>query len=147
MARPPLTEHYTRHYTAPMRTKLDEIVDEESGQKPFATQEKCDRIAERAFRHGVEQALFAEWGAQRPMTGLHIRSGAVHPAPAKEPTRFYLAPWCTDAAHIFGPCMCDRRKGERRRKHKEFFYGVRYHTKGLYTSEPDRRSGKERRRV
>lgn len=84
------------------RTRLDEIVEEEFYKQggPY-TMEYGERIAERAFRHGVEQAM-REWVAVKP-------GPAIQPAPAEEKR----------CSHCFVDCKCfhcrgDRRKGERR---------------------------------
>jgi hypothetical protein len=85
-----------------MRTKLDEIVDDE--YRPGSMTEEwerapwrqsCKRIAERAFRHGVEQSKEAYWVMFQAGGDL----GVIQPAPASEPEK-----WCKD-----------RRKGERRK--------------------------------
>ena len=65
-----------------MRTRLDEIVDEELAAFPELRGQPCGgRIAERAFRHGVEQAVFGGWA----FGGIEgVRPGPCYrPAPAE----------------------------------------------------------------
>lgn len=159
-----------------MRTKLDEIVEDVLREKGAVDPKwhltefglECERlIAERAFRHGVEQAQWAVATVLPPPGVLYL--GRVQPAPAEEPrsAREYvmnaerLTREAWEAFHkgcAHGRCWCkpDRRKGERR-KGLERNARVSYHigpgqsfliwqigfTKDW---EQDRRSGKDRRK-
>ncbi len=121
------------------RTKLDEIVDEELRAgidrgdpcRAFGT-----RVAERAFRHGVEQTKKAAtiveprvWLGQI-MDGAEIRWGDVQPAPAEENTsvqeycdcgmyamRHVRQPNCSTVSFSSWHRYADRRKGERRKSY------------------------------
>ena len=92
-----------------MRTRLDEIVEQEMrlaiGLMPAGPHEYGKRIAERAFRHGVEMH-------QKMSVGHNaIWCGEVQPAPAAPPacTNLINGVWCR--------CHCDdRRRGVERRK-------------------------------
>jgi hypothetical protein len=127
-----------------MRTRLDEIVEEETGED--ASPGWHVRIAERAFRHGVEQCV-----ASPDWTGL--QPSRVQPAPAEEKCRS-----CWHTPHPGSPCSsglnecdnwrgCDnRRKGERR-KVAHLRHGYTYfYPDGPDTYRRDRRSGSDRRR-
>ena len=126
-----------------MKTRLEEIIEEESGPGGWFVEQDGDtthlgptmrRIAERAFRHGVELGQFAGWIACKnghgvfmgqevqpaPARERHPEQDAVHaaqaerykPAPAEEkvPMR---CPTCGGLPHPYPPSL-DRRKGERR---------------------------------
>ena len=98
-----------------MRTRLDEIVEEEraclNGWAAYPA--GLHKIAERAFRHGVEQAhgVFAY---------LDPNGRNVQPAPAEEKPQCScrsVGICCTpNVIHrTDGPCFMDSRKGERRK--------------------------------
>lgn len=139
-----------------MRTRLDEIVEEEakSGMwyiedgPSFYLGETMRRIADRAFQHGVYRA------AQEALEPGIYWTKPVQPTPAGEkhfPREGKHAPWCIDDAHLFGTCVCGRRRGQRRSGYEWKAYGrytrhlrhdgVEWHT----DSQADRRSGDDRR--
>ena|ERR1035438_8862782 len=116
-----------------MRTRLDEIVEEEL-HRCTHTEGRCDcnkRIAERAFRYGVQQA---------------------QPAPAEEKYQIKTVPW----GSVPGGWI-NRRQGERR-KGREMCYAAMSLRPGWWClnkitdhgcssqSGLDRRSGKDRRK-
>jgi hypothetical protein len=125
-----------------MRTRLDEIVEEE--YRIRAWRESADtgswdgatrRVAERAFRHGVERA-YGEPGDPFPP------HEPIRPAPAEIPTD-----WLSLKRETY-----PRRKGERR-SHCEWMNGDESYTRHLYhdgrdwtCSGHDRRSGWGRRK-
>ena len=125
-----------------MRTRLDEIVEEEiraeAGDRHAGPMVAaiCKRIAERAFRHGVEQAGTGMHEACKVRySGIHFDLRGVQPAPAEErhpeqdtvhaaqAERYKPAPaeekvpvrcpTCGGLPHPYPPSL-DRRKGERR---------------------------------
>jgi hypothetical protein len=124
----------------PTRTRLDEIVDQEyrpAGEHPSALwRALCLRIAERAFRHGVER------GAAANARQYYLDTNLVQPAPAKEK-------WNTT-------WWGNRRKGERREEvnwpqnwvhgydgeNSRPIYQASEHGAFMY----DRRSGTDRRK-
>jgi hypothetical protein len=150
-----------------MRTKLDEIVEEVlamgEGLSP-ERRENGNRIAERAFRHGVERAREATnviSGHEFDCNGaglLNIMEMAVNaarhqmanaqPAPAEEKHRCVIGGHCVT-------CDGDRRKGERRKglekKGTVDFYvgpgsfGIFQLAHGTAGWVQDRRSGHDRR--
>ena len=123
-----------------MRTRLDEIVEEECIKGYDGTVAK--RIAERTFRHGVEQHAALTDGD----------SGAVQPAPAEEKYQIKTVPW----GSVPGGWI-NRRQGERR-KGREMCYAAMSLRPGWWClnkitdhgcssqSGLDRRSGKDRRK-
>lgn len=112
-----------------MRTRLDEIVEEETRQVyPGAGAPRggyLHRIAERAYQEGIAAALIAEWEGQIKagvLTGLHVSGKDVEPAPVEAEIAGWVWPvewhdrWCLEQRYP-PPCVCgknDRRKGERR---------------------------------
>lgn len=132
-----------------MRTRLDEIVEEECrGEATYGGNEITvgRRVAERAFRHGVEQTKAAATCREANVYGINLKIpefGNVQPAPAED-----------RCAGKTGIHVCpDRRKGERR---TETITGSLYRSTAggaipMYAKDEggwwcDRRSGKERRR-
>ena len=113
-----------------MRTRLDEIVEEETRQVyPGAGAPRggyLHRIAERAYQEGIAAALIAEWEGQIKagvLTGLHVSGKDVEPAPVEAEIAGWVWPvewhdrWCLEQRYP-PPCVCgknDRRKGERRK--------------------------------
>jgi hypothetical protein len=138
-----------------MKTYLDTIVEEELRAWPEFRDKghvgPCRSIAERAFRHGVEQ--FARFG--------YVAEGRRHivqPEPVGE--KPIPAPHCP--ARCGGPHSlrasdgtyhCNTRKSERRRlKDGDWFCslggGLRFYTTAEHTPLwRDRRSGKDRRKA
>lgn len=137
-----------------MRTRLDEIVEEEMLRGlmpnhgiPFEKQARA--VAERAFRHGVEQEFRApkifDWYAEGNEMRVRVKSQhAVQPAPA---------------GIVFGEntntTFYERRRGERRKKAARLSAVCDHKTdgeRGIYEMEYingwyfDRRSGKDRRK-
>lgn len=150
-----------------MRTKLDEIVEEEMGEAhgPQITFGAiCGRIAESCFRHGVERAQDREqWNPGDP--------SKVEPAPAEEKCPCGCPPWdCCYKDPATGEVSRDRRKAERRKGlevaavlHPRFperrwwlpswekndlrsIPGYTYRADLDYASCPDRRSGEDMRK-
>jgi hypothetical protein len=143
-----------------VRTKLDEIVEEEcKGLDAIGK-----RIAERAFRHGVERGEeFLRLTIQNLLkmdTDVLIRGAErVQPAPAEEKSCFWRVEGVTAQEEALRRCSSfteipDRRKGERR-KGKETINALR----GMgylddmriwrlisISWQRDRRTGKDRRR-
>ncbi len=144
-------------------TKLDEIVDEEfaywrPSDPPRAYGRDCaidggKRIAERAFRHGVERGVHA---AVRDHPGITMFD-SVQPAPAGEGEARpgFHESYCDDRRrHTPGNGRCDRRKGERRKVvsdgalrldgycgKQKMYFDVK-----VYLWRDDRRSGLDRRK-
>lgn len=96
-----------------MRTRLDEIVDEETENGLRWSNAIVKRIAERAFRHGVERAF---WSACLTEREWH----PVQPAPAEEkPLRY-------DWVYKGGPLITnERRKGPAERRVRDATLGCR----------------------
>ena len=148
-----------------MRSRLDEIVEEECIKGYDGTVAK--RIAERAFRHGVERdrgllqdildgACAAARSGTTWWTPAHVSSPRdVQPAPAEEKANECQRDGtCPPFAHVF--CQPNRRKGERR-KGQEMCYAMsldpgwwclnKMTDHGCSSqSGLDRRSGKDRRK-
>ncbi len=143
-----------------MRTKLDEIVEEEGKSGGWHVQKEpeapanllrptMDRIAERAFRHGVERGV---------ATAPYMKDGRsyiVQPAPAEE--KPIPAPDCP--ARCGGPHSlrasdgiyhCNTRKGQRRKAPTEVRWdpmqGEVWIGKGYRDFGQNIRSGKDRRK-
>lgn len=128
-----------------MRTRLDEIIEFEARASGFGSwnTESSDlttlpatvkRIAERAFRHGVDRTM----ETFIPEIAAGVKIPFVQPAPTEEKkaavpgshhTYYRENWWCCDMAYPgttlvpapkggFYPCGCrnDRRKGERRKR-------------------------------
>jgi len=103
---------------SPTRTRLDEIVDsvwhgDAMPESHFNAWPECRHaaktIAERAFRHGVEQAdRLIPGGAARYYGG----PDNVQPAPAEGKERFYNCCFERSHPHDFSK---DRRHGQRRK--------------------------------
>jgi hypothetical protein len=136
-----------------MRTKLDEIVEEECPMKgSFKASPWVHRVAERAFRHGVERAR--GWYLQTPAKD-------VQPEPVGEKT--YAHPGCfRNTPHGAYECVEDRRKGQRRKGLEKQLVGIASvgpfmeHRESLFCVSggsgwgewrTDRRSGKDRRKA
>jgi hypothetical protein len=124
-----------------VRTRLDEIVEEEFEKVGrvlvFSTGEICKRVAELAFRHGVERGIIEGRKFDR---GSRVEGfDHVQPAPAEEnvPVR---CPTCGGLPHPYPPSL-DRRKGERRVIRDSVIGRVL----GAFP-EMERRSGKDRRK-
>ena len=136
----------------PYRNRFDEIVEEELNGKRLeipAVLGYVKRIAERAFRHGVEQGL-------GPAPGVLKYIQSVRPAPAKGGCACGCDdPWAHQGQGNVYPVKqvawgsvpggwIDRRKDQRRHPQacptcgKEFQY--------QWIRSPDRRSGKDRRK-
>lgn len=120
-----------------MRTMLDVIVEEEFGFDDKCVRDAGKRIAERAFRHGVEQCS---------RVGMFDYRSSVQPAPAEEKARV------TQVGPAGSFTFTDRRKGERRKVQwwqnmsvcDEKGYMIDYRPVKYPTV--DRRSGKDRRK-
>ena len=101
-----------------MRTRLDEIVEEELASfrdDLLARTAEGERIAERAFRHGCEQTAKAYWAATgvtndpAPLAkSVSVYGVPVQPAPAEE--KMIFAP-----PQYYAGCGWNRRLGERRK--------------------------------
>jgi hypothetical protein len=122
-----------------MRTRLDEIVEEELrvgvlGISALDATLAAKRIAARVFRHGVEQ------GRNHPQAAAR----SVQPAPAMEDDPSYKPGMWYRNSH--GVTVPSRRSGERR-KGVHLRHGFDYfYPDGPDTYRRDRRSGRERRR-
>lgn len=112
-----------------MRTRLDEIVEEEIGQFKLAALVTLavERIAELAFRHGVEMGGMAAvrmCESIRKGTATGWGGETVQPAPVET---IPAAPWGFTQHGYRIPGVVDRRKG------------------GEPASRPDRRQGERRK--
>jgi hypothetical protein len=126
------------------RNHLDEIVDEES-MTEHSYRLMAMRIAERAFRHGVEQAEGAVNGAldKSMQSVLGVNCEGVRPAPAEEkcwkhpykpPVGVCQIPGCTDPPFKH---PVDRRKGERRKGREICPHATEYPCQCFVFARPD----------
>jgi len=122
----------------PLKTYLDTIVEEEIRTIHKCAEEDCShwkavkRIAERAFRHGVER-LHQQGCDGRPNRLFHFEScGDIQPAPAEEKC------CCSTPMCEYG-CKCtihhwavgsNRRRGERRKGGEQVHAGSYQHLFG-----------------
>ena len=130
------------------RNRLDEICEEEMsrfGREPiFSNREMTRCIAERAFRHGVEQEMIMR------IAPNVFSPCVVEPAPAEPSPQDEGSPQAKEkiAAHVcFYGCHChrDRRHGQRRKGERDRRKGVSScDSPGCCTDS--RRSGNERRK-
>jgi hypothetical protein len=144
-----------------MRTRLDEIVEEEF--RCFLTDlayanminVRVKRATERAYQEGVSDALMAEGVGQiktGARVGLHVSGKDVQPAPAKEKCPCGPVPHAPhEPPYHIRP---DARKNERRmgNEARNFVHGpTRPETRPIYQANDygswqyDRRSGDDRR--
>ena len=142
------------------RTKLDEIVEEEWGAAGYIWDLilPAKRIAERAFRHGAEQAHEEQlkWFTYaHGMKPVDLRDVQPEPAeekgwrhPYKPPIGVCQIPGCTDPPFEH---PVDRRKGQRRQGIVPSDCLQTLDGKRWYgypgTIIPDRRSGNDRRKA
>jgi hypothetical protein len=113
-----------------MKTRLDEIVYQEMQAliDHDDTHKCCRSIAERAFRHGVEQTLVFSENAYtvHPLPAGEVNP-RVQPAPAKEKNpHIACCSWCL-MPHTYHLYCKDRRRGKRRKadRRKEWLAGRR----------------------
>ena len=124
-----------------MRTRLDEIVEEEIDRFVFGDKAQIYlrevRIAERAFRHGVELGQYAGWIACKNGHGV-FTGQEVQPAPAEEKPCNRVGCGWVQGPHIHAAAHVEEKCPD------ECWHGRNSWLHGLHIPLPDRRKGERR---